>query len=171
MIARRYGTPLLINNDLVMAKKVDADGVHADNYELTPSEIEARLGRGKIVGYTTGNDLSRVKWAERNGADYVSFCSMFPSSSVGDCEIVPLDTVRAAKKIVELPIFASGGINLRNAGRVLEAGADGIAVISALQKAADPEATAREFKSVIDSALARRARTGIGGRDIRVAPS
>ncbi len=156
VIARRYGKPLLINNDLIMAKKVDADGLHADNFDLTPDQVRAKLGSDKIVGYTTGNDLSRVKWAEGKGADYVSFCSIFPTSSVATCEIVPLDTVKKARRMVKLPIFASGGINLHNAARVIEAGADGIAVISALQKATDPEATARELKKAINSVLTKR---------------
>lgn len=152
---KQHAVPLIVNNDVVMAKKVDADGVHMDGYGMTPREIRKELGESSIVGYTIGNDLSRVRWAESEGADYISFCSIFPSPSVTECEIVPLDTVRRARRIASIPLFASGGINLDNAGQVLEAGADGIAVISAIQKNSNPETVAREFKRIIDSSLQR----------------
>lgn len=156
-VTKRYGVPLIINNDIDMAETISAEGVHLDGYDLTPREIRTRLGDSWIVGYTTGNDLQRVKWAEREGADYISFCSIYPSPSVANCDIVPLETVKQARKLVEIPIFASGGINLGNAKEVLEAGADGVAVISAIQRAKNPEEAAREFKKIVDSALVRRA--------------
>ncbi len=156
-LTRRYGVSLIINNDVDMAETIGAEGVHMDGYDLTPKEIRTRLGESCIVGYTTGNDLQRVKWAESEGADYISFCSIYPSPSVANCDIVPLETVKNARKMVEIPIFASGGINLGNAKEVLEAGADGIAVISAIQRAGSPEEAAREFKKIVDSGLARRA--------------
>jgi len=143
------GVPLLINNDLAMAKRVDADGVHMDGFEHSPKEIRTRLGKTCIVGYTTGNDLTRVEWAEREGADYISFCSIFPSPSVTDCEIVPLEVVRRARGLVGMPIFASGGITLQNARQVLDAGADGLAIVSAIQKAPDPQDVASRFKSIL----------------------
>ncbi|MBI3023355.1 MAG: thiamine phosphate synthase [Thaumarchaeota archaeon] len=156
-LTRRYGVSLIINNDVDMAETIGAEGMHMDGYDLTPREIRTRLGESRIVGYTTGNDLQRVKWAEKAGADYISFCSIYPSPSVANCDIVPLETVRKARKMVQISIFASGGINLGNAKEVLEAGADGIAVISAIQRAGSPEEVAREFKKIVDSALAIRA--------------
>jgi thiamine-phosphate pyrophosphorylase len=156
-LTRRYGVPLIINNDIDMSEIIGADGVHMDRYDQTPGEIRTRIGESCIVGYTMGNDLQRVRWAEREGADYISFCSIYPSPSVANCDIVPLETVKKARKMVEIPIFASGGINLENAKEVLEAGADGIAVISAIQRASSPEEAAREFRKIVDSVLARRA--------------
>ncbi len=158
-VTKRYHAPLIINNDSDMARRTGADGVHMDGYDLTPAELRRKVGEACIVGYTTGNDLDRVKWAEREGADYISFCSIYPSPSVAECDLVPLETVRKARKIVEIPIFASGGINIENAREVLEAGADGIAVISALQRAVDPEKVAREFKGIINSVLTKRVLT------------
>ncbi|MDV3244038.1 MAG: thiamine phosphate synthase [Nitrososphaerales archaeon] len=147
----RYDVPLIISNDFALAAAVGADGVHMDNFDRTPASLRELVGRDSIVGYTTGNDLDRVRWAEQRGADYISFCSIFPSISVADCEIVPLETVQRARELVKLPIFASGGINLSNAKMVLEAGVSGIAVISAIQRAKEPEETARKFRRIIDS--------------------
>lgn len=148
-LARRHGAPLIINNDLKLAKQVGADGVHFDGYDVRPVEVRQALGERSVVGYTLGNDLSKLKWAESVGADYVSFCSVFPTSSVTQCEIVPIEWVKSAKSISKLPVFASGGITLGNVHLVLEAGADGVAVISAILKASDPELAARSFKEII----------------------
>lgn len=148
-VAKQYKVPLLINNDLKLAKEVKAHGVHMDRYDITPVHIKKSLGEKSIVGYTLGNDLDKLKWAEAVGADYVSFCAVFPTSSVTQCEIVPLNSIRLAKSITTMPVFASGGINLKNAHLVLEAGADGIAVISAILKAPDPEQVAKSFKEII----------------------
>ena len=148
-LANQNHVPLIVNNNLQLAKKIGAHGVHLDHYDMTPSEVRKSLGRESIVGYTLGNDLERLKWAENMGADYVSFCAVFPTSSVTQCEIVPLNSIRLAKSITKIPVFASGGINLSNARSVLEAGADGIAVISAILKARDPEQTAKSFKNII----------------------
>lgn len=145
----RHRVPLIISNDLVTAREVGADGIHMDGFEFGPTRLRQEIGKDGIVGYTTGNDMSKVLWASESGADYISFCSIFPSSSVADCEIVPLETVNRARRLVKLPIFASGGINLGNAKRVLEAGASGIAVISAIQNADDPESAARELGRII----------------------
>lgn len=148
-LARRYTVPFIINNDVKLAKEVGADGVHLDGYDVTPAQAKAQLGQQSIVGYTLGNDLGRLEWAEKAGADYVSFCAMFPTASVIECEIVPIESIKLAKSVSRLPVFASGGINLNNVHLILEAGADGIAVISAILKAHDPEQVAKSFKEII----------------------
>jgi thiamine-phosphate pyrophosphorylase len=148
-LANDYGVPLIINNDIELAKDVEADGVHFDGYDVTPSDARKLLNEQSIVGYTVGNDLTWIKWAVTVDADYVSFCSVFPSTSAIRCEVVPLRTLRSAKSATRLPVFASGGITLSNVHLVLEAGVDGIAVISAILKASDPEQAAKSFKEII----------------------
>jgi len=148
-LTEQYDVPFLINGNLQLAKEVGADGLHLDGYDVTPSEVKQVLGKQCIIGYTLGDNLEKLKWAETVGADYVSFCSVFPTSSATQCDIVPIETIRAAKVQTTLPIFAAGGINLNNAERVLKAGVNGIAVTSALLKAEDPEQTALAFKEII----------------------
>lgn len=148
-LATEYDVPLIINNDLELAKETGAHGLHMDRYDVTPTEIRKVLGRQFIVGYTLGNNLEKLKWVEDVGADYVSFCAVFPTSSVNTCQMVPLDSIRLAKSTTNLKVFASGGINLSNAHLVLKAGADGIAVMSAILKAQNPERAARSFKDII----------------------
>ena len=148
-LANNYGVPLIINNDLQLAKDVEAHGVHMDGYDVIPADVRKVLNEQSIVGYTVGNDLKWLKWAENVGADYVSFCSVFPTTSVTQCEIIPLNTIRSAKSATHIPVFASGGINLSNVHLVLETGVDGIAVISSILKAQDPEQAAKSFKEII----------------------
>jgi thiamine-phosphate pyrophosphorylase len=76
---------------------------------------------------------------------------MFPSSSVDRCEIVPLEMIREAKRSLSIPVFASGGITFENIDQVLEAGADGIAVVSAILRAASPREAAQQFKQKIEA--------------------
>jgi len=148
-LTEQYDVPFLINGNLQLAKEVGADGLHLDRYDVTPSEVKQVLGKQRIIGYTLGDNFEKLKWAETVGADYVSFCSVFPTSSATQCDIVPIETIRAAKFQTTLPIFAAGGINLNNAELVLKAGVNGIAVTSALLKAEDPEQTALAFKEII----------------------
>ena len=151
-LTEQYDLPFLVNGSLQLAKKVGADGLHLDSYDVTPSDVKQVLGEPCIVGYTLGCQLEKLRWADTVGADYVSFCSVFPTSSAAQCEIVPLETIKAAKRQTNLPIFAAGGINLNNAERVLKAGVNGIAVTSALIEAEDTKQTALKFKEIIRKA-------------------
>jgi len=148
-LTKKHKTPFLINGSISLAKEIDADGLHFDNYDTSPTEAKLALGRECIVGYTLSNELERLKWAEEAGADYVSFCSVFPTCYPTQCQTVSVETVKTARSRTALPIFASGGINPDNAHLVLEAGVDGIAVTSALLKAKDPEQTARLLNEII----------------------
>lgn len=154
-LANGYNVPLIINNDIQLAKEVGAHGVHMDKYAVVPKDVRKALGEQSIVGYTVGNDLERVRWAETVGADYVSFCAIFPTTSAAQCEMIPLRTIRLAKSLTHLPVFASGGIDLSNVHLVLETGVDGIAVISSILKAQNPEKTAKSFKEIINKYKAK----------------
>lgn len=150
-IAHKYNVPVLIANDVELCAKLNADGVHLDGYEIpdkSGEEIRKIIGFEKIIGITCGNDIRKIEWAKQNKVDYISFCSIFPTSSVDTCEIVPLEMIKKAKEILgdDIPVFASGGITLENVDEVLSAGVDGIAVISAIMKAENPKETSLMFK-------------------------
>ena len=149
-LSGQFDVPFLINGNHLLAKEIKADGLHFDSYDIVPDEARRILGERCIVGYTLGNDLKRLEWAESMGADYVSFCSIFPTSSATQCGTVPLETIRAAKSRTKIPIFAAGGITPKNAHLVLEAGADGIAVTSAILKAKSPEQATMSLKGIVD---------------------
>ncbi len=148
-LTKAHDLPFLINNSLDLAREVGADGVHIDGTHPIPSDVRNILGKDALVGYTCGNDLEKVRWATKMGADYVSFCSIFPSVSAGECELVPLETVARSRRETEIPIFASGGITHENASKVLAEGVDGIAVISAILKAPNPEESVKRFRRIL----------------------
>lgn len=147
------GIPLIVNNDLGLAKELEATGIHFDDFSISCDNARELLGKEAIVGYTCGNDHAQVRKAEELGADYISFCAVFPSPSVQSCEIVPLESVRLAKQELSIPVFASGGITRENAHLVLEVGADGLAIASAILRAENPEAEAEAFRRILDKFL------------------
>ena len=144
-LCRRYSTTLIINDHVELAREIDADGVHIGADDAAVAAARARLGSGKIIGASCYNDLQRARSAAAQGADYVAFGSFFASSVKPGAVRAPLSILQAARQQLGLPMVAIGGITLDNAGELINAGADAIAVISALFAAPDVERAAREF--------------------------
>ncbi|MDP9352966.1 MAG: thiamine phosphate synthase [Chloroflexota bacterium] len=140
--------PLVINDRLDVALAADADGVHVGAEDLPPEQVRA-VAPHLLLGVSCYGDLERARAAAQAGADYVAFGSFFLSPSKPDAEIVPLSMLSEARAL-GLPVVAIGGITEENAHEVLDAGADGIAVISAIQHSPDPEAAARVLRELVD---------------------
>lgn len=153
---RARGVPVLVHESPELLIAAGADGIHYDTPSRTPADVRRAAGRDVLYGVTCGNELEPVRRAAHDGADYVSFCSMFPSPSAGDCELVSLETVTAARSLTHMTLFASGGITPDNAASVIAAGADGIAVVSGLLGADHPAAAAHAYTRAIDAAVASR---------------
>jgi thiamine-phosphate pyrophosphorylase len=145
-IAHIKNIPVLINEEWQLIQSTQLDGVHFDNIPKDLAAIQQTIAKPFIKGLTCGNDLERIKWANDNHFDYISFCSMFPSPSAGVCEIVKKETVIQARQLTTLPIFVAGGITLHNIEDLSGAGINGIALISGIMKAGDPLATTKQFK-------------------------
>jgi thiamine-phosphate pyrophosphorylase len=148
-ITRDYGVPFLCNDSIKLAENFETDGLHLDYYNIRPNEVRKKFGSNFIVGYTVGNNIDKAMRAEREAADYISFCSVFKTDSATYCDTVPLQKLKSVKRILKIPVFASGGINEKNFERVLRTGIDGIAVTSAIQSSKDPEDAARRLKKII----------------------
>ena len=145
-LANVHDIPVVINEEWELIRTTPLDGVHFDTIPSDLNAIRQIIARPFLCGITCGNDLTRVQWAAKNGLDYISFCSMFPSSSAGVCEIVKKETVQQARTITSIPIFLAGGITLENINQLIDTGMDGVALISAILKANDPLSTAKLFK-------------------------
>lgn len=148
-LAEQYSVPFVVNNDLEVALKIGSDGVHIDGTEPSPSLIRKRFGDDGIVGVTCSTSMEKVLWADNEKVDYISFCSMYPSPSVNECDIVPMRMVSEARRKISIPIFASGGINLTNAHEIIDAGGDGVAVISTIMTSKNPKQTTQQLKEIV----------------------
>ena len=143
-VCRLHGAALIINDDVELACELGADGVHVGAGDAAVAVARARLGSGKLVGASCYDDLGRAQVAARLGADYIAFGSFFASSVKPGAVRAQLSLLPAARQL-GLPVVAIGGITLANAGGLIAAGADAVAVISALFAAPDVEAAARGF--------------------------
>lgn len=143
-IAETFSAPVLVNEDWELGLKANVDGVHFDHIPTNWDQVKLKL-QHKITGLTVGNDLEMIRWADQNQMSYISFCSVFPSSSVDTCELVHPDTIRQAKSLTSLPIFLSGGIKPENLHLLQEFSYQGLAVISGILNQEDPKSATQNY--------------------------
>lgn len=156
-LTRKYEVPLIINDSVELAKTIGADGVHLGEDDLPLAQAREALGRDKIIGVSCYGNIERGLYAERDGADYVAFGTPYFTPTKPERDPTPFDVLReAVSKIKSIPIFAIGGINPENADSVMETGVDGIAAITAVFGADDPEKAARELAVIADNHLRMR---------------
>lgn len=147
MEARKYEAPVLINEEWQLLKRTDLDGVHFDAFPDDIERIREEVNRDFIVGVTCSNDLEVVRKAAAHSLDYVSFCAMFPSTSVDSCDIVHPETVKKAREMINMPLFLSGGITSHNMEQLRDLDFDGVAVISGILSAEAPAEAAAQYKN------------------------
>jgi len=144
--ARRGGALLVVNDRADVARIVGADGVHVGQDDLDPRAVRSLLPPGALVGVST-HTLDQLGRAAEAPVDYVAIGPVFPTrSKAAPDPVVGLETVRRARDLTRRPLVAIGGITAENARSVVEAGADGLAVISALLAQPDLEAAARRLQ-------------------------
>lgn len=151
------GVPVLLNDDVDAA--ATADGLHVGPDDPPPDEVRGLLGPEALIGWSI-HDLDQLADSARMTAcDYVAVSPVWPTpTKPNTTKPFGLDGVTMISRMVpqSLPLLAIGGINADNAGSVISSGADGVAVVSAICAADDPERAARELRAVIDAALAVR---------------
>jgi thiamine-phosphate pyrophosphorylase len=145
------GALLLINDRVDVALACGADGVHLAGKSLPPAD--ARRIFGGLLGVSV-HDLAGALAAARAGADYVTFGHVFPTTSKPGLPPQGLRALRAVVDAVDIPVLAIGGIGPGNAADVLAAGCAGVAVISSILAAKDPEAAARRLRQALDASRA-----------------
>ncbi len=145
-ITREAGVPFIVNDRVDVALAADADGVHLGQDDLPISWARRLLGKDRIIGISTHN-LEEAIQAEKDGADYISIGSVFPTTTKPDARpLVGLEVIADIKRNVSIPVVAIGGINEENVAQVAETGVDCIAVISAVVSAVDTRKAAKNLR-------------------------
>ena len=144
-LCRPAAVSLIINDSVELACELDADGVHLGAGDFTPEAARATLGTRKLIGVSCYNQLERALAANDQGADYVAFGSFFSSATKPGAVRAEPALLTAAKRALHMPVVAIGGITAANAGVLVKAGADAVAVVHSLFGAADIELAARHL--------------------------
>ena len=152
-LCRKFAVPLIINDHLDIAIKVGADGVHLGQADACITEARHRLGPGKIVGASCYNRLESAIEAERQGADYVAFGAFFVSATKPGAVTAAMSLLPQAKRRIQVPVVAIGGITSDNAMQLIQRGADAVAVSGALFGASNTQSAAAQFSRLYNPAL------------------
>ncbi len=143
-LCRRRGVVFIVNDDLELAKQLKADGLHLGQDDGDPRTARRELGQGKLIGVSTHNREEALA-AQAAGADYIGFGAMFPTRSKDIEHLVGPESLAAIRDRIMIPIVAIGGITRDNSPRVVDAGADALAVISTVLSHPDPTLAAMEI--------------------------
>ena len=150
-LCRARAALLIVNDDVALAREIGADGVHLGRTDMSPTAARAVLGDAALIGVSCYDSLARAQIAQEAGADYVAFGSFFHSAVKPDAVRAPVELLQAARAALGLPIVAIGGITAENGRALVEAGADALAVVSALFHVPDSLAAARAFAALFDA--------------------
>ncbi|AFU16522.1 Thiamine-phosphate pyrophosphorylase [Bacillus thuringiensis MC28] len=134
-LCKEYGVPFIVNDDVELAVELDADGVHVGQDDEGITSVREKMG-DKIIGVST-HTIEEAKWAIENGADYLGVGPIFPTSTKKDTKAVQgtKGLAHFREQGITVPIVGIGGITIENTATVIEAGADGVSVISAISLA------------------------------------
>ena len=130
-MAREYGVPFVINDNVDIAVRMDADGVHVGQSDMEAGDVRALIGPDKILG-VSAQTVEQAVLAEKRGADYLGVGAVFPTGSKDDADDVSFETLKAICEAVSIPVVAVGGITAENTPQLAGSGICGIAVISAI---------------------------------------
>ena len=145
----------IVNDHLDIALSVEADGLHLGQNDLPIPEARRLLPLDKIIGCSTAT-ADEARQAEMDGVDYVALGSIYPTTSKDTFRLAGLERLQQVTQTVTVPVVAIGGINESNVEKVIQAGANAVAVISAISKDKDVAAAARRLTTKIANAIAMR---------------
>ena len=149
-MAAEYGVPFVVNDNVDIALRMDADGVHVGQSDMEAGDVRALLGPDKVLG-VSAQTVEQAVLAEKRGADYLGVGAVFPTGSKDDAEDVSYETLKAICDAVSIPVVAIGGITLENTPQLAKSGICGIAVISAIYAQKDIKDAAAQLKTVTES--------------------
>lgn len=149
-LCRLFGVPFIINDNVKLAKEIDADGVHVGQDDMACIKAREILGPDKIIG-VSAHTVKEAKLAKEQGASYLGVGAIFPTSSKDDAEVLGIERLKEITEAVDLPMVAIGGISYDNCMLLKDTGIEGIAVISALFGQKDIKQATIDLKKRVDS--------------------
>ncbi len=151
-LCRKRGVPFVINDNVELAAKLDADGVHVGQSDMEALDVRRIIGGDKILG-VSAQTVEQAVTAEKHGADYLGVGAVFPTGSKDDAAEVSYDTLKAICHAVKIPVIAIGGITEENITELSKSGICGIAVISALYAKEDIKSAAQRLRKNTETAV------------------
>ncbi|MGE7884252.1 thiamine phosphate synthase [Bacillus sp. NPDC094077] len=152
-LCRKYGVPFIVNDDVELAIKLDADGVHVGQEDEKITAVREKMGN-KIIG-VSAHTIEEARFAIENGADYLGVGPIFPTNTKKDTKAVQGTKGLAyfREQGITIPIVGIGGITIENTASVIEAGADGVSVISAISLAESAYESTKRLAEEVNKGL------------------
>ena len=151
-LCARYQVPFLIDDNVPLALRCGADGVHVGQSDMEAGEVRARIGPDKILG-VSAQTVSQAVLAQEAGADYLGVGAAFSTHTKTDVDVLPEGELKKICDAVDVPVVAIGGIHKDNILQLKGSGADGVALVSAIFGAEDIEAECRELKALAEQII------------------
>ncbi len=146
-LCKRYNVPFVVNDNVEIARKINADGVHVGQSDMEAANVRTIIGSDKILG-VSAQTVEQAVLAEKQGADYIGVGAVFPTDSKADADDVSYETLKEICETVRIPVVAIGGISERNVLKLKGSGISGIAVISAIFGAENINYAAKSLKEL-----------------------
>ena len=151
-LCKRYEVPFFINDNVDIAIKCHADGIHVGQEDMEASKVRERVGEEMMIGVSVHSVAEAIE-AVKNGADCLGVGSMFSTSTKKDVDLLPKETLRDICAAVDIPVVAIGGINRSNILKLSGSGADGVALVSAIFASEDIESECRELYKLSEAMI------------------
>lgn len=142
-----YSVPFIINDNVEVAVKCRADGIHVGQHDMMAQNVRQMVGPDMILG-VSAQTVEQAIEAEKNGADYLGVGAVFTTSTKPDADFVSYDTLKVICQAVKIPVVAIGGIYKHNIMKLSESGIDGVALVSAIFASTDIENECKELRAL-----------------------
>lgn len=153
-LCMRYGVPFFVNDNVEIAVRCNADGIHVGQEDMEASRVRERVGGGMMIGVSV-HSVREALDAVKNGADCLGVGAMFSTSTKADAEVLPIEVLRDICAAVSVPVVAIGGIGKSNIHKLAGTGVDGVALVSAIFSADDIESECRKLRDLSEKMIKR----------------
>lgn len=151
-LCKRYRVPFFINDNVDIAIRCHADGVHVGQEDMQAAQVRQKVGPNMMIGVSV-HSVAEALEAVHNGADCLGAGAVFATSTKTDVQTMPRETLRAICEAVEIPVVAIGGINKDNISQLAGSGVDGVALVSAIFGAEDIEGACRQLRELSEEMI------------------